>query len=155
MGFLKKIISGGQTGADRAALDVAIDREIPCGGWCPMGRKAEDGQIPVMYPLQETGSSDYSTRTRKNIMDSDGTLILCPENAMDDGTKLTYQLCKELNKPLFIADPADEEQIPSVIKWLIKGNIHIVNIAGPRESKLKGIYKVSEMFLDKLMNVFQ
>lgn len=155
MGFLKKIISGGQTGADRAALDVAINHKVPSGGWCPKGRKAEDGPIPVRYPLQETESSDYSTRTRKNILDSDGTLILCPEDAMDDGTKLTCQLCKKLNKPLFIADPADEEQIPSVIKWLIKGNIHVVNIAGPRESKLKGIYKTSEMFLNKLINVFQ
>lgn len=155
MSFIKKIISGGQTGVDRAALDIAINRQIPCGGWCPEGRKAEDGTIPGKYPLEETEDENYQERTKKNITGSDGTLILCPENSMDDGTKLTYKLAKELEKPTFVADPADEDQIPHVIKWLLDENIHVLNVAGPRESKLRGIYKASEMFLDKLMNVFK
>jgi hypothetical protein len=71
-----KIISGGQTGVDRAALDAALALNIPCGGWCPKGRKAEDGPIPERYPLQETSSADYRVRTEKNVTDSDGTLIL-------------------------------------------------------------------------------
>ncbi len=133
MGFLNKIISGGQTGADRAALDAAINHGIPHGGWCPKGRKAEDGRIPDRYPLRETDTDNYRERTRKNILDSDGTLILCPEDEMDAGTQLTYQLCKEIKKPVYIADPADETQIPHVIKWLIRDNIHVVNIAGPRK----------------------
>ena len=154
MGFINKIVSGGQTGADRAALDVAINHGIPCGGWCPKGKKAEDGQIPDRYPLRETETGNYRERTRKNILDSDGTLILCPEDEMDAGTQFTYQLCKEIKKPVYIADPADETQIPHVIKWLIRDNIHVVNIAGPRESNLKGIYEASELFLDKLLNIF-
>ena len=155
MGVINKIISGGQTGTDRAALDVAITHGIPCGGWCPAGRKAEDGRIPDRYPLRETDTDNYRDRTRKNILDSDGTLILCPEDEMDAGTLFTYRLCKEIKKPVYVADPADEIQIPHVIKWLIRDNIHIVNIAGPRESNLKGIYEASELFLDKLINVFQ
>ena len=153
MGVINKIISGGQTGADRAALDVAINHGIPCGGWCPKGRKAEDGKIPDRYPLCETDTDSYRERTQKNILDSDGTLILCPEEKMDAGTQITYQLCKEIKKPICIADPADETQIPQVIKWLIKDNIQVVNIAGPRESNLKGIYEGSVSFLDKLLNV--
>lgn len=152
MEFLKKIISGGQTGADRAALDVAINHGIPCGGWCPHGRKAEDGRIPDKYPLRETDTGNYKERTRLNIRDSDGTLILCPEDEMDAGTKLTHQFCHQMKKPLFVADPADETQIPHVIKWLTRDNIHIVNIAGPRESNLKGIYDASVLFLDKLLS---
>ena len=73
--MLKKIISGGQTGADRAGLDVALDAGFPCGGWCPKGRKAEDGRIPDKYPLTETGSADYLKRTEKNVVDADGTVI--------------------------------------------------------------------------------
>ncbi|MCH7657333.1 MAG: putative molybdenum carrier protein [Bacteroidetes bacterium] len=152
MGFLKKIISGGQTGTDRAALDVAINHGIPCGGWCPYGRKAEDGRIPDKYPLYETDTDNYKERTRLNIRDSDGTLILCPENEMDAGTKLTFQLCKEIKKPVYIADPADETQLSHLIEWLVKEKVHVLNIAGPRESNMEGIYEASGLFLDKLLN---
>ena len=151
--MIKKIISGGQTGADRAALDAAIKRSIPHGGWIPKGRKAEDGRIPDRYPLRETETDNYRERTQKNILDSDGTLILCPEDTMDAGTQLTYQLCKENKKPVHIANPAEKTQIPHVIKWLIRDNIHVVNIAGPRESNLKGIYETSGLFLDKLLDI--
>jgi predicted Rossmann-fold nucleotide-binding protein len=74
--LIKRIISGGQTGVDRAALDVALELGIPCGGWCPKGRLAEDGSIDLRYPLKETNSSEYRERTEKNVEDSDGTLIL-------------------------------------------------------------------------------
>ena len=155
MGFINKIISGGQTGVDRAALNVAISHGIPCGGWCPEGRKAEDGRIPDRYPLCETDTDNYRDRTRKNILDSDGTLILCPKDEMDVGTLFTYEFCKKIKKSVYVTDPADEIQIPHVIKWLIRDNIHIVNIAGPRESNLKGIYEASELFLNKLLDIFQ
>ena len=74
--MLTRIVSGGQTGVDRAALDVALELSIPCGGWCPKGRKAEDGALPARYPLKETPSEEYAQRTTWNVRDSDGTLIL-------------------------------------------------------------------------------
>ncbi len=94
-----KIISGGQTGVDRAALDFAIKYNIECGGWCPKGRKAEDGEISLKYPLTETNSTDYPKRTKLNIQDSHATLILYLDK-FDPGTALTLKLCKEHNKPL-------------------------------------------------------
>src|SRR5262245_50786528 len=92
-----KIVSGGQTGADRAALDVALELGLPCGGWCPRGRLAEDGPIASKYPLQETQSRDYPPRTKRNVQDSDGTLILTWGNP-DRGTILTAKLAQELGK---------------------------------------------------------
>ena len=74
--MVRQIISGGQTGVDRAALDVALDAGLPCGGWCPRGRRAEDGPIVAQYPLMETDSPDYQMRTRRNVEDADATLIL-------------------------------------------------------------------------------
>ena len=105
--MIEKIIAGGQTGIDRAALDVAIELNIPHGGWCPQGRLAELGQtIPEKYLLQETKTSDYSERTKLNIQDSDGTLILVPELPLTikDGTLLTIKQVEEKNKPHLIFD---------------------------------------------------
>src|SRR5438876_1977372 len=89
--IVSKIISGGQTGVDRAALDVALELGIPCGGWCPQGRRAEDGVIPARYPLRETPWWGYPQRTEWNVRDSDGTLILA-EGEPDRGTVLTREL---------------------------------------------------------------
>src|SRR3954447_14624932 len=98
-GFLiQRIVSGGQTGVDRAALDVALALGIPCGGWCPRGRGAEDGLIPERYPLVETPAADASQRTRWNVRDSDGTLILA-WGEPTGGTLLTVQACRETGKP--------------------------------------------------------
>ncbi|HSR12366.1 MAG TPA: putative molybdenum carrier protein, partial [Thermodesulfobacteriota bacterium] len=96
--MVKKIISGGQTGVDRAALDVALELGIPAGGWCPKGRRAEDGRIPDYYPLQEASSPEYPVRTQLNVEDSDGTLILY-RNSPAGGTALTIRLAKRLKKP--------------------------------------------------------
>ncbi len=87
---IAKIISGGQTGVDRAALDVAIELELPCGGWCPRGRLAEDGTVPDRYPLQETRSAEYAERTERNVIDSDGTLIIATR-PLTGGTALTVE----------------------------------------------------------------
>ena len=89
--MVKKIISGGQTGADRAGLDVALTVGLPIGGWCPQGRRAEDGPIPDGYPLVETAERNYQTRTRRNVEDSDGTLIL-NLGKLDGGTAFTVKL---------------------------------------------------------------
>jgi hypothetical protein len=146
-----KIISGGQTGVDRAALDVALKLGLPHGGWCPKKRKAEDGPIPSFYFLRETESEDYSERTKKNIADSDGTLILvCGDiNKVSDGTILTKNEVSSKNKPNLIFDllGADNESV--VINWIIENKIKILNIAGPRETQTPGIYKLSLSFLEK------
>ena len=92
--MIKKIISGGQTGADRGALDAALKLDFPCGGWCPKGRRAEDGPLDPKYPLMDTPGSDYETRTEWNVRDSDGTLILThgSEDEQEGGTALTIEI---------------------------------------------------------------
>src|ERR1700730_12095061 len=99
--MIEKIISGGQTGVDRAALDVALTLGIACGGWCPRGRRAEDGQIPPEYPLPETPTDESPRRTEWNVRDSDGTLILT-RGAPDRGTALTAKLANRQAKPLYV-----------------------------------------------------
>src|SRR5438309_6802555 len=96
-----KIISGGQSGVDRAALDVALELGISCGGWCPKGRRAEDGVIPEQYPVRENASTSYPPRTEMNVRDSDGTLILT-NGRPDRGTALTVNLAKRYEKPCLV-----------------------------------------------------
>lgn len=152
--MIEKIISGGQTGVDRAALDVAIKLDIPHGGWCPKGRKAEDGEISRQYQLKETFSADYSERTKLNMQDSDGTLILVLEiHKITDGTVLTIQEVKDRKKPYLIIDLARKQDIQSIATWIKENNIKVLNIAGPRESQCNHIYKTSFEFLEVLISV--
>lgn len=95
-----KIVSGGQTGADRAALDFAIEHDIPHGGWCPRGRLAEDGSIPLHYKLRETSSRKYSERTARNIRDSDATVVFSIVASPQGGTRLTLALAERLGRPV-------------------------------------------------------
>ena len=101
--MIERILSGGQTGVDRAALDVALELGLPCGGWCPKGRRAEDGPIPSHYPLTETPWDGYPQRTEWNVRDSDGTLILT-EGEPDRGTALTRELAARHGKPCLVLD---------------------------------------------------
>src|SRR5438445_1429872 len=96
--MFEKVISGGQTGVDRAALDVALELGVPAGGWCPKGRKAEDGSLAPRYPLTETPSEEYWQRTEWNVRDSDGTLVLT-RGAPTEGTAYTIEVAKKLGKP--------------------------------------------------------
>jgi predicted Rossmann-fold nucleotide-binding protein len=150
--MLKRIVSGGQTGVDRAALDAALEHNLPCGGWCPKGRKAEDGPIPAHYPLQETKSSDYRVRTEQNLKEVDGTLILT-RGKPTGGTALTIKLAHKHGKPCLVLDLGQMEQGPvAVIQAWIKGNaIKALNVAGPRESKLPGIHKAAKDVLSGLI----
>jgi len=151
---LRKIVSGGQTGVDRAALDVALDWGVPVGGWCPRGRRAEDGTIPDRYPLEETDSAKYDVRTRRNVRDSDGTLILTQGTPVG-GTSLTKDYAERIGKPLYIADLNLHPAPGPVIDWLRLHAIEVLNVAGPRESTVPGITERAAEFLTALLDALQ
>ncbi len=146
-----KIVSGGQTGVDRAALDAAIALGIPHGGWCPRGRAAEDGQIPEQYRLQETESAEYRVRTEWNVRDSDATLILC-RGPLTGGTELTACLARQYQRPCRIVDLRRPPHTNELCDWLEENNVKVLNVAGPRESQEPGITAASRAFLDKLLS---
>ncbi len=148
---LEKIVSGGQTGVDRAALDVALELGIGCGGWCPKGRRAEDGRIPRRYPMRETPGQTYETRTRLNVDDSDATLVLT-HSQPTGGTALTIDIARELGRPLLVADPIDPAANETVVQWLVANHVTLLNVAGPRESTEPGIYRQAAAFLKRLLS---
>jgi hypothetical protein len=145
-----KIISGGQTGVDRAALDVAMQMGIACGGWCPKGRLAEDGPLPEKYPLQETPTCLYPERTRYNVRDSEGTLVLT-QGTPTGGTKLTIDLAIQLRKPFLVLDLNDNPDPDRVRGWAELNNIQIINVAGPRDDESSGVYRQASEFLRQLL----
>jgi len=136
------IVSGGQTGVDRAALDEALAAGIACGGWCPRGRQAEDGRIAECYPLREMASSDYAERTRQNVIDSDGTLILAA-GPLSGGTALTRSFCRRERKPYRVIDaaigPSDQAGVEAAA-FVKQHGIRVLNVAGPRASSDPEIY---------------
>ena len=145
-----KIISGGQTGVDRAALDVALEFGIPCGGWCPKGRRAEDGPIDPKYPLKETKSEEYPVRTEANVIEADGTLILTVGKPTG-GTAYTIKIAVKFKKPYRIVDLGKNPKREAVLKWANAYNIRVLNVAGPRESKFPGIYENAKIFLEGIL----
>ena len=149
--MISKVISGGQSGVDRAALDFCLENGIKCGGWCPKGRLAEDGIIPAEYPLTETDSADHRERTIRNVLESDATLIIIDENGMDEGTKFTVQQITGAEKVYFLHDLSEQTfGVKTVGEWLVKHEIRVLNIAGPRESLSPGIYEMTLNFLNDL-----
>jgi hypothetical protein len=132
-----KIISGGQTGVDRAALDVALEHRIDCGGWCPPGRLDEFGKIPDHYPLQELQSGGFTERTLQNVRDSDGTVVIYP-GKLFGGTEQTVRFCVVLERPHQLIDAsrvATEGAAKLLADFIRKNNIGILNVAGPRQSE--------------------
>lgn len=148
---IQKIVSGGQTGVDRAALDVAIECGVPCGGWCPKGRRAEDGPLDLRYPLQETPSDEYAQRTEWNVRDSDGTLILTLGFPLTGGTAQTVECAKRLRKPHLVHDLAAHPSPSAVLAWATAHQLNVLNIAGPRESRCTGIYLCARRFLHQFL----
>jgi hypothetical protein len=134
---LLQLISGGQTGADRAALDFAIDHQIPHGGWCPAGRLAEDGPIPLRYQLTETPSASSSQRTEWNVRDSDGTVVFSVGTALKGGSLETVVFARKHHKPVLHlsqapgSDPAELQ----LTRFLRDHQIKRLNVAGPRASE--------------------
>lgn len=145
-----RIISGGQTGVDRAALDVAISLGIPHGGWCPAGRRAEDGAIPRWYQLAETDSPDYAVRTECNVLDADATLILCCGEPTG-GTELTRQMALAHGKPHLVVDLDAPLSLDEVRRWLRSAEVKVLNVAGPRESQQPGVGRRARRFLRQLL----
>ncbi|MEI6691244.1 MAG: putative molybdenum carrier protein [Chlorobium sp.] len=148
--MLKKIVSGGQSGVDRAALDAAIAVCIDYGGWCPKGRRSEDGGIPERYLLQETPHADYRQRTAWNVRDSDGTLILV-RNRLKGGSRYTYECAIKTERPCMIVRFDNMPAIESVMQWIIRHAIETLNIAGPRATSDVSIYTESYQFLKALL----
>lgn len=141
-----KIISGGQTGVDRGALDAAIELRLSHGGWCPRGRLAEDGSVPPRYQLCETDSSEYRVRTEKNVLDSDGTLIL-HAGRLAGGTALTRRLALQHQKPCLVVNLHRAPNLDTIRQWLAAHHIQTLNVAGPRESQCQGIQTQAKRFL--------
>lgn len=138
---LKKIISGGQTGADRAGLTVAYQLGIPRGGWCPKGRRAEDGKIPDHYPMTEHESQEYPPRTWLNVRDADATVIFT-KGALERGSALTRSFCEKQWKPWLHLDLGklnDTQASAKLLLFLKKNSVKVLNVAGNRESKSPGI----------------
>lgn len=149
--MIDRVISGGQTGVDRAALDAALETGLDCGGWCPKGRRAEDGVVPMRYPLLESDSANYRRRTRLNVVDSDGTLILVT-GSMSGGTALTRELATAEQKPFFVVDLDNPAPRREVGRWIRDNNIRTLNVAGPRESQRPGIADRAVEYLTALFS---
>jgi len=150
--ILQKIVSGGQTGADRAALDVALELGIPCGGWCPAGRIAEDGPISDRYPLQETPEPKYIQRTKWNVRDSDGTVVFTTGVEISGGSLNTLEYAREIRKPCVHIHRGSRPSPEQCLLRFIEGHgIKILNVAGPRSSNDPDIYR---FVYDTLKEVF-
>jgi Circularly permutated YpsA SLOG family len=152
---LRKIVSGGETGVDRGALDAALNVDFPCGGWAPWDRMAEDGVIPARYPLVPLPHGGYRQRTRLNVSDSDGTAILYNES-LKGGTRLTRNLCALLKRPYVLinaretSDPNAAAQ--AILKFIEANGIKTLNVAGPRASGWAGGHRYAMDVVSRLVS---
>ena len=141
-----KIVSGGQTGADRAALDAALELGVEAGGWCPEGRMAEDGPIPEHYPVRILPNAGYADRTERNVLDSDGTAVFY-FSRLSGGTKLTVTCCEKLSRPHVLIDgsvDACEAAASKLTAFVRQYAVNTLNVAGPRASGEPGAYSYTK-----------
>ena len=151
-----KIISGGQTGVDRAALDVALKHGVESGGWCPTGRLDEFGRIPDRYPVKELENGGFTERTLQNVKDSDGTVIIYP-GKLSGGTEQTLRFCIEQKCPHQLIDASKtpiEEAARLVSNFVRENKIDILNVAGPRQSEWPAGYDYAARTLAIFLNPF-
>lgn len=149
--MIRKIISGGQTGADRAALDFAIRRSIPHGGWLPKGRKTEDGPLDAKYQLREMPTGDYARRTEQNVLDADGTVIVS-HGRLTGGSALTREFAERYAKPwlhLDLKELACGEAAARLDSWIATHQVKTLNVAGPKAGKDPAIYEATLRLLDR------
>ncbi|HUA39714.1 MAG TPA: putative molybdenum carrier protein [Candidatus Sulfopaludibacter sp.] len=148
-----KIISGGQTGVDRAALDFAIQHGFEHGGWCPRGRLAEDGVFSAVYQLRETESAEYNERTEKNVLESDATLIVTREKELSGGTAFTKVRAEQHGRPVLIVSERDalSRGSAALAIFLQQNKVHTLNVAGPRESQAPGLGKFVRELLEAVL----
>jgi len=137
--LVAKVVSGGQTGVDEAALRVALVLGIPHGGWCPRGRINELGVISSQFCLSETASAESDQRTEWNVRDSDATLILSRKSRLEGGTELTEKFAKAWNRPCYVVAGERKDSSEAIRNLLTRNPIRTLNIAGPRESEDPGI----------------
>ena len=148
-----KIISGGQTGVDRAALDAALELRVDCGGWCPKGRRAEDGVIPARYPLREMPQASYRQRTRRNVLDGDATLIIY-DAELEGGTSETATYCVTHGKPCCMVDLAETglgQAVQRICVFIREHRPNTLNVAGPRASKQPAIYSTARQIMREVL----
>jgi hypothetical protein len=145
---LERIVSGGQTGADRGGLNAAMALGIDHGGWCPRGRRAEDGTIPDRYVLVETTSSSYAARTEKNVVDSDATILFTP-GPPTGGSALTVAMARKHGRPLLHIniDATNPDTEPHIRRWVAEHEVRVLNVAGSRESGSVGMAATVERIL--------
>ena len=148
--MLKKIISGGQTGVDRAALDTAIELGLECGGWCPAGRHADDGPIDPRYPLEETNNMDHTVRTGYNVRESDGTLML-HRGGLQGGTAYAVEMARRLGKPVMAIDLDAPPDGRTVVDWIREHAIETLHVGGQREASTPGIYAQAKAYLHEIL----
>ena len=150
-----KIISGGQTGVDRAALDVALRHGINCGGWCPAGRLDEFGKIPQHYPVRELQGGGFSERTLQNVKHSDGTVVIY-QVELRGGTEQTIRFCVALERPYQLIDASKfsaEDAAKLIADFVRKNKIGILNVAGPRQSEWPEGYDYASRALDAFLKL--
>lgn len=150
---LRKIVSGGQTGVDRGALDAALAAGFPCGGWCPEGRLAEDGPLPSRYPLEALPGADYRARTARNVADSDATVIL-HFGSLKGGTRHTYDDCRAAGKPCLCIDGESTSPADAAIAlaaFIDRYDVATLNVAGPRASEAPVAHEFTRETLDRLL----